>query len=248
MPRTKFQGASRTGENPTSGSVYEVKPSVARSARRGFTLIELLVVITIIGILAALLSPALKKARDQARGIACMSNLRQLGTAFHAYAGENNEKLPLATEGSNWPVWCYWISPYVGKKYPGTWWDIVATYPAVFHCPSSRDGESLSPPTYKCTGYAMNARIGNNTLSAITSNGKCTIIVLMDNNWNMSNAYHTRKWDDYNTQSNGNKHNGGNNCLGIDGHVVWVPTKMSGYGYGWKNIDSANYPQYWEDY
>jgi prepilin-type N-terminal cleavage/methylation domain-containing protein/prepilin-type processing-associated H-X9-DG protein len=57
----------------------------------GFTLIELLVVIAIIGILAALLFPALAKAKQRAQGISCLNNLRQLSLCWHLYAGDNSE-------------------------------------------------------------------------------------------------------------------------------------------------------------
>ena len=66
--------------------------------RRGFTLIELLVVIAIIAILAALLLPALTAAKEKARKITCMNNLKQLETAWVMYNGDSNGRL-----ASCWP-------------------------------------------------------------------------------------------------------------------------------------------------
>jgi prepilin-type N-terminal cleavage/methylation domain-containing protein/prepilin-type processing-associated H-X9-DG protein len=67
-----------------------------RRSRSGFTLIELLVVIAIIALLLAILMPALSRAKEQARQTRCLANLKQIGLAMHAYAGDYNYLLPRA--------------------------------------------------------------------------------------------------------------------------------------------------------
>jgi len=86
-----------------------MRTKLGTSGARGFTLIELLVVIAIIAILAALLLPALSRAKEKGRRTVCANNLRQIGLATHMYAQEYRDLLPYVayTEDGGNSSMCY---------------------------------------------------------------------------------------------------------------------------------------------
>jgi prepilin-type N-terminal cleavage/methylation domain-containing protein/prepilin-type processing-associated H-X9-DG protein len=148
----------------------ECDPSQSNSPFSAFTLVELLVVIAIVGVLAALLLPALSMAKASAHATTCKNHLHQMGLALKMYVDENDHRYPLyaGSPGPSygdatttlWPAgWVYWSSklfPY----YPVNWTNagyLCPGYKGLTRGPASSDlGMRLGSYAYNANGSVVN--------------------------------------------------------------------------------------------
>lgn len=129
---------------------------------RAFTLIELLVVVAIITILIAILLPSLSKARENAKTVSCLANLRSVGIAWIMYSEENGQKTPpMSLSGYNWN-----LSPWLPEMMKGQLGDNYK----VWNCPNQSPSRWFTRNNYRnvygwyLPSYAYTSHMGNKKL------------------------------------------------------------------------------------
>lgn len=191
-------------------------PPASCSRRPGFTLIELLVVIAIIAILAAMLLPALTKAKQKAQSISCMNNTKQIMLGWNMYANDNNDFCPpndypyltaYFGAGANQAKMKNWVVGTMAKPAdaadlsfksggvselldPNTLLSPYLSSRAVYHCPADNYIDTYAGNSVHVRSYSMNSAVGT-TWSAFYQNGSPSLGSPVQGGWLPGSSYNS---------------------------------------------------------
>ena len=219
----------RHGESRTCGCMrYEAKSMRISLIRKEFTLIELLVVITIITILAAMLLPALSKAKEMAKQITCASNLKQMGTMFFLYA-DSYEYFPFRTGD---PSGTRWTDKLKDSSNGAV--DYMKKENIIF-CPNATDhalgtGAESYAPGCGVLYYGVCFVLGNSTPAKLVQVQKPSKTILQADTVKRDGTYPDRGFcyiynvSNYDNWFPGRHSNRNDNVSFSDGHVTSYPT------------------------
>jgi len=216
-------------------------------SRIGFTLIELLVVVAIIGILAAMLLPSLKSAKERAQSATCLANLKQISALAIMYADDNDNRVAGARWDSTCAIGCSQIVAVGEPAYQ--WMDVIFQYSrnnfGLIECPTQRTLRPSinylwpAPPLPRRTympGYLMNGQAGHagtgQGIKLSQVKNPATKIWFADSAWGGIGTQQTGgdtfapimclfAGNASNARPISRRHQGGSNLAFFDGHAEW---------------------------